>query len=379
MEKETWAELKEAGQRHFQAKEYVEAAASFRKATDLLPASAEGWRALGFALNACGEHSEAITAFHSAVGLDPNNAEGFFGVGLAFTSNADYERAIKALDEALKLRPNHTAAKNCLVEALLGYGKVQLNASDNIGGGVSLERAYKLNRVSAATVLPYVQHLIVSQQHKKAFTVIRAARADASSDVQIRALETQMEDDPKLAHAKHLQSLQSQPKRALQPQRPTSNPDEIDCPCGSTKVMKWATVCPTCNQRIGDPSKRASTFAGYENLKGYNWIDVCYYIVSSLWLLWGLVILAIGLFSGGFFGGYIMWYGAFNAGVALGLLFQVPWLQFVGKIVMVLNCMFGSWNMMIGLGLSSLGSFIFGFFTVAIAGFSWWLINQLSD
>lgn len=378
MATETWAELREAGQKHFQAKEYEEAAKCFRQATNIQPGSPESWRALGFALNASGQYSEAVGAFQSSIGLDPNNAEGFFGVGLAYASNADDSRAIHAFDEALKIKPNHTAAKNSIVDALLRNGQMLLNEGDAHGGEQALERAYKLMRTSDHTVVPFVQHLIVSQQHKKAFDIIKAARLDAPDNPAIKALEEQMDGDPKLAHAKQVSAAQPQQRHRVQAQRPTQNPDQVTCPCGAAKVMKWATVCPTCNQRIGDPSKRSSAFAGHEDLKGYTWIDVCYYIFSSLWLLWGVALLLLGLLSGGL-GGIFVVIGAINAGVALGLLYQVEWVQFVGKILMIVNFLGGTWQFMLGIAIGSPLQIVLGFIYTAMAAFFWWLISQLSD
>ncbi|HXH59889.1 MAG TPA: tetratricopeptide repeat protein [Fimbriimonadaceae bacterium] len=378
METLSFGELKENGQRLYQAQDYVGAAKHFRRATDLTPTSAEMWRLLGFSLTAAGEHLEAVTAFKSAIGLDPQNAEGFLGIGTAYAGTADYARAVSALDEALSIKPNMMAARNALINALIMQAKLLLSEDKTYDGEAALERAYRLDRTNPRTVLPYVQQLIVIGNHKKAFQIINTAKAESSHNAEIVALADRMDNDPKLAHAKQLQSVQN-PRPALQAQRPTVNPDEVPCPCGAIRVMKWATVCPNCNHQIGDPSQRASRFAGHERLRGYSWQEVCYYILSVLWLIQGTTTFVLAYTGSSFFGGFFMFLGAANAGVALGMLFQVEWLQFVGKILMILNFLSGGWQFMSGVMLGFYLYALEGFFTAGIAGFYWYLINQMTD
>ncbi len=379
METGTFAELREAGDRHYLAREYEDASRCFRRATDMVPTSVETWVKLGFASQAAGNIPDSIGAFKTAIGLNPQNHEAFLGVGMAYMANADFARAISSFDSALEMRPNDNRARDELVRALLQDGKIRVGANDHYGGEASLERAYKLARNSSDTVLPYVEHLIGSNQHKKAFDVIGASRKDSPDDVRIKALADRMDNDPKLAHAKQLAALRTQPKQPLQPAKPTVNPDEVLCPCGATRVMKWATVCPTCSNRIGDPANRASQFAGHENLSTTTWVDVVYYIVSVIWLLYGGGTFLLGMLGGSDIGNFAMGVGAFNAGIALGLLFQVEWVQFIAKILMGLNLVLNGFSFLLTFGLGFyLSAAFYGFMTV-FAGFSVFVIHQMSD
>jgi hypothetical protein len=141
--------------------------------------------------------------------------------------------------------------------------------------------------------------------------------------------------------------------------------------------MKWAIVCPMCNNRIGAP--QGSSFSGHEHISGTTWIDVAYYIISILWLLYGGALIALGALGGEDFGQYFMIIGILNACVALGLLFQVEWIQFVGKILMLLNLLGGIVRAFMSLGLSDFVGFGIGVAVIALAGFSMWVIGQMSD
>ncbi len=378
LESGSWAELKEAGNKHFQVGEYTEATKCLRRATELVPTNAETWITLGFAYQADGNVAEAIGAFKTAIGLDPQNPESFFGIGLSYKSNADFQRAIASFDEALTIRPNHSRAKDELIKALVQDGKIKVTSNDEYHGEISLERAYKLARNSPETVLPFVGHLIGVNQHKKAFDVINQARRDAPDDQQIKALGDRMDSDPKLAHAKQIASLRTDPKQLTPtPAKPLTNPDEVVCPCGAARVMKWAVVCPMCNNRIG--AQQGSSFSGHEHISSTTWIDVAYYIISIVWLLYGGALIAVGALGGEVFGQYFMIIGILNACVALGLLFQVEWIQFVGKILMLLNLLGGIIRAFMSLGLSDFLGFGIGVAVIALAGFSMWVIGQMSD
>ncbi len=375
MESGSWAELKEAGNKHYQVGEYTEATKCLRRAAEMVPTNAETWIALGFAYQADGNVAEAIGAFKTAIGLDPQNPESFFGIGLSYKSNADFQRAITSFDEALTIRPNHTRARDELIKTLVQDGKIKVGSNDEYHGEISLERAYKLARNSPETVLPFVGHLIGVHQHKKAFDVINQALKEEAVDPQIKALANRMDNDPKLAHAKQLATLRAEPKQlTATPAKPLTNPDEVACPCGAARVMKWAVVCPTCNNRIG--AQQGSSFSGHEHISATTWIDVAYYVISILWLLYGGALIALG---GEDFGQYFMIIGILNASVALGLLFQVEWIQFVGKILMLLNLLGGIIRAFMSLGLSDFLGFGIGVAVIALAGFSMWVIGQMSD
>ena len=378
----TFTDLKEAGLRKFQAGEHLGAVECLRRATDLVPTSAEAWRLLGLACNESGDHPGAIAAYKAAIGLEPNNAESFVGMGAVQMSYGDLPRAITAFDEALTLQPAHVQAKNFLVACLIKHGQIALSGNDHHTGDAALERAYKIARNSPDAVVPFVEHLIASNQHKKALQTISTAVHDAPHEPAIKALNEKMQNDPKLAHARQLQALQTAQVGSLQaprPARPVANPDEVPCPCGAIRVMRWATVCPNCSKQIGDPAMRASRFAGHGNLRTTTWIEVVYIVLSVLWLIYGGALLTLAAMDMTLLREFDMGRGVLNVGVALGLLFQVEWVQFLAKILMLINLFFGAYTTMIALAFGSPLMIGVGVLTLAVSGFTWWVIHQMSD
>ena len=374
----SWLELKEAGESHFENREFVEAANCFQRATKVNPTSAETWRALGFALQAAGKHADSVTVFKSAIGLEPNNPQAYFGVAQAYSGSGDVDRAIPAFDEALQIQPNNDVAREELIKLLLGKARRRLEAGDRYGED-DLERANKLSRNSPETAIPFIRHLLSVNLQKKALQVMEDAKAANPGHDGVSQLAQQIASDPALAHARRLQSMQPQKAVAKHLQRPAHNPDEITCPCGATKVMKWAIICPTCNQRIGDPTRRTSQFADRDDIPSTSWVEVSYIVVSVFWLVFGVWLVISGYYGIARAGEWELFRGLANVTVALGLLFQISWLQFVAKIMMVLNMLGGAFIMLISMANEVFMIFFIGFMTTAIAGFSWWVIGQLSD
>jgi hypothetical protein len=103
-----------------------------------------------------------------------------------------------------------------------------------------------------------------------------------------------------------------------------------------------------------------------------------YFIVAIIWLLYGAGTFLVGML-GGDVGSFAMGVGAFNAGIALGLLFQVEWVQFIAKILMIINLVVNSLSFILvfGLGIWLLAGLYA--FMVVFAGFSVYVIHQMSD
>ncbi|MCH7903865.1 MAG: tetratricopeptide repeat protein [Armatimonadetes bacterium] len=372
----SWQELNQAGHDHFQNRRYVEAADCFLRAADVNPSSAETWCSLGFSLQALGKYAESIRVFRSAIGLDPNDGQAYFGIAMSHSLSGDIETAIPAFDEALKVQPNDEVAKRELIRLLLANGKERLEAGDRHGEH-DLERANKLSHNAPETAIPFIQHLLAANLHKKALQVLDDAKVANPGNPGVATLAQQIANEPSLEHARHLHGLQARPAPKHQVPRPTRSPDEITCPCGAAKVMKWAIICPTCSKRIGDPTKRTSQFANRDDIPSKSWIELTYVIIAVLWLLGGIALVLTGSFADS--GQLAVVIGVANIIVALGLLFQIWWLQYLARVLMIVNALYGGFLILAAVAFESLGTFFFGSIIICAAGFSWWVIGQLSD
>lgn len=202
-----WAQLMEAGKKHYIAGEFREASRYLREASQAAPESAETWRALGFALKENGNVPDAIGAFNTAIKIAPENPDGHFGLGLIQSENGDQASAVRSFDETLRLKPSHSAAHRALISSLLRSGQVQMLNSDHSGAERSFERAYALAPGSVETVVPYVERLVGSAQYKKALDVIEAACKLSPLDPKLKELHKETDEDPRLARAKREHSI----------------------------------------------------------------------------------------------------------------------------------------------------------------------------
>jgi tetratricopeptide (TPR) repeat protein len=103
----------ERGRKYFAAKDYERAAAAFKRAIAIEPASAP-YTNLGNSYRALDRNEEAAAAYKEALRLKPDNAVAYFGLGAADNELKLYEPAVKAFREALRLEPKYPNASNQL-------------------------------------------------------------------------------------------------------------------------------------------------------------------------------------------------------------------------------------------------------------------------
>jgi len=114
------------------------AATSFRRATDILPSSAEAHFNLGLALLQDGHFQEAVTAFDKAVALSPKLKGAHLFLGVAKYRLDDYPSAITALRRETQMDPTNA-------KALMWLGVAQLAAGDADAASSSLDKAALLS------------------------------------------------------------------------------------------------------------------------------------------------------------------------------------------------------------------------------------------
>ena len=115
------------GNRALDLGNHFEACRFYRSATDIDPASADGWLRLGYALKERGDISGARAALHNCLSRDDKNADAHLFIGLIAVTEQRFEDAAASLKKALELAPNIEVA----------YGEAALSLfknSDPVGG-----------------------------------------------------------------------------------------------------------------------------------------------------------------------------------------------------------------------------------------------------
>jgi Tfp pilus assembly protein PilF len=93
------------GNRHILDDHFAEALASYRKATELCPASGEAWHGTGVALYKMGRLPQAVDAFIEALKRMPHSAITYYSLGLTYHRLGEDERAVRALGAAVRFNP----------------------------------------------------------------------------------------------------------------------------------------------------------------------------------------------------------------------------------------------------------------------------------
>ena len=126
------------GTQAMRASDWSGAVASFSRATEILPSSAEAHFNLGLAQLQYGHLTEAISAFNRAIGLSPRLRGAHLFLGIARYRTNDYADAIAALR-----RETQIDASNA--KALMWLGVAQLAAGDAEAAATALDRAAQLD------------------------------------------------------------------------------------------------------------------------------------------------------------------------------------------------------------------------------------------
>lgn len=87
-----------------------DAIATFEKAIQLNPRSAEAYHGRGMAYNETGQNEQALKDYDAALALNPQYTEAYFNRGNAYSDLGQYERALRDYNEAVRIDPNHSGA-----------------------------------------------------------------------------------------------------------------------------------------------------------------------------------------------------------------------------------------------------------------------------
>lgn len=136
-----------------------EAAEAFKKATELNPTYADGFKNLSIALKAQGKLEEAIAACKKSLSLKTDCFETYKIMGSAYQSQGNLEEAIAAFNKALTIKPNYTEAfynigivlqeQGKLDKAIISYSKALTFTPDHTDAyynmGIALHDQGKLD------------------------------------------------------------------------------------------------------------------------------------------------------------------------------------------------------------------------------------------
>jgi tetratricopeptide (TPR) repeat protein len=126
------------GAQAMRASNWSDAVASFSRATEISPSSAEAHFNLGLAQLQYGHLPEAIGAFNRAIGLSPRLRGAHLFLGIARYRTNDYPSAITALKRETQIDPSNA-------KALMWLGVAQLAAGDAEAAATALDRAAQLD------------------------------------------------------------------------------------------------------------------------------------------------------------------------------------------------------------------------------------------
>lgn len=371
MESQTQNRYQAKGNELYAIGDYAGAKEQYKMWTDTSPVTADAWRLLGFAQYAVQEFDAAVESMIKASKLGPENADNHFGLGMAQLALNNVDSGIDALDEAVVIRPDHPHAKKNLTDALCRRAQSHLQTGDDLLAERDFDRAVKVGRQDPDAIIAFGKYLIDSGQKPRAVKLIQQALINVPGDKRILSAAAHLGVSADAATAsdaaKKAQVQQSQQKQ---------------CPACKQLVMNWAAVCPHCNSVIG---AIPSQFAGRDTGPRYTWKEIAYKIMCVYWIGMGVYSVISGFLmtkrGGPTLGFESIFYaiGGLQIAMGLGLLFEVEWVQFIAKLLCILNAIFAAWGILMQFGL---GHIVGGLVQVAALGltlFQIYLLSEMSD
>jgi tetratricopeptide (TPR) repeat protein len=372
-----------AGIQLYMNQDYAGAEKALSESLNNKPVWAEGWSYLGYAQYMQQKYTEAAASLEKAVMMDQDNAEARFGLGLVWAAMKRVDSAIACWDETLRLKPGHADAKRSLVGGLLFRAQNHLADKDYDRAELDMERAIKIDRTLPQAYVALANHFISQGMTQRAQKTISEALGYLPEDQHIAALAAKLNVDANKNAQVAAQDIQARQQ--------VQKAQEVPCPNCKRPVMEWAAICPHCAMQIkAIPSMFAARQAA---TKAYAWQDVMYYIVTVVWILFGVVPLALIVLAILAFGsqadqagygpnitGLAMIPGVFGLArllLGVGLLFQNDWCMSIAKwvcIIFILKNLL--WIMMDYYGHSMFGV-VMDIVSICLDGFLLYLLNYL--
>lgn len=154
----------EQGKSAFCGGRYDEAVATFRAVVKAEPTWEEGWRYLGFCLNASGKFMEAVGAFDRAVELDGEDVESYLGLGFAYCGMKNFILGIKNYEKVLARQPDHPGLSEPYKAALLVHSRNELDLGNVEWAERHIGKAMEVFPDCPEVVLEKIHHLEVLRE-----------------------------------------------------------------------------------------------------------------------------------------------------------------------------------------------------------------------
>ncbi|KAG0081709.1 hypothetical protein BGZ90_005620 [Linnemannia elongata] len=133
-EKKNAEDLKVAGNRKVNEKEYAEAIRLYGEAIVLNPKNAVYYANRAAAYSQMGDHQNAITDSLKAAEVDPSYSKAYSRLGHAYFSVGKYKEAVTAYEKGLTLEPNNATMKSSLATARTKARDNEVTPSARSGG-----------------------------------------------------------------------------------------------------------------------------------------------------------------------------------------------------------------------------------------------------
>jgi TonB family protein len=183
----------EKGMRHYEAAQYAEAAAAFKRAIDKDHNNAEAWYQLANSYFVMFRTRDAVKTYQRVVELKPDHYLAYNNLGTAYHRLREFQQAINSYESALKIKPDYSSA-------ILGLGVAYLELKDKDAAleqhkrlaAIDIERADKLYAYITDKKIPLaVLNGKALSLAKPSYPVIaRAAHASGTVQVWVSIDET---------------------------------------------------------------------------------------------------------------------------------------------------------------------------------------------
>lgn len=368
-----------AAQSLYQQGKFEEASAEFERARQL-GSTPTILRMLGLSLALSGQVDIGIGRIQEAIHANPTDLDSQYALAYALMVAGRHREASEVCDRILSVSTHHAQAKFLLIASLSAASD---DASlDPITATSFLERAHKLDRDNAQVTVKLLRRLNESNQKGKAKTVLGSLTMDQLRTPELTQFLEAAKDDPVFASS--VQTLQHQLQRAPATARPTptpapsATPGMKACPNCKNSILASAPLCPYCKTPLQGGVKGKSR----ADMIKTPWQTIAYTILCWLWILVGLLQIAVAVFySGSNLITFDVILGLSRIGVAIGLLVRNEWIAMVAKIYIYLSmggagCLCGMGMLAGGLGLLVVA---FSLLQLLLSGFMLYLINFEND
>jgi tetratricopeptide (TPR) repeat protein len=154
------------------------AIAAAQRATEIAPADARAWNALGQAMLDGDQFQAAIAPLKQALTLDPELPAAHNGIGVALAENGDLEKAAAEFQEAIRIQPNY-GEPHGNVANLLSWKKDYPGASRAFDAAIRFQPANIAARFNYAAMLNEMRRFDDAQTQTEAAIRLKPDFAEA--------------------------------------------------------------------------------------------------------------------------------------------------------------------------------------------------------